>query len=182
MTTSLSDIRFQIERNVKASCENEDVINWCNYVNSDVGMAINIPSASPAEITLTTTDLAYTLPADLKIINRLRLQSSIDEGIDAEFIVSYRIYNGQIVLPRYLWIAPDTLIIDYYKHMTLFTDIEDEIDIDDRFAPLYTFYGIAKTKGHEPTQDVGYLNMKTQLLAYYSLRIEPVVIQGRWGR
>jgi len=180
MTTSLSDIRFMIERNVKTTLEDADVVNWCNYVNTDVGMGINIP-ADPAEsIVLTTTDLEYALPVNLKIINRLRLQSVIDQGLDAELRVNYRIYNGNIILPRVCWMAPDTLVIDYYKHMTYFTEIEDVIDIDDRFTPLYTFYGISVAKGNDPLVDPAYLNVKRQVLAYYSLSNEPIVVEGRW--
>lgn len=180
MATSLSDIRFKIERNVKLTLEDADVINWCNYVNTDVGMGINIPADPPASITLTTTDLEYALPATLKIINRLRLQSVIDQGLDAELRINYRIYNGNIILPRVLWIAPDTLVVDYYKHMTYFTSEDDEIDIADRFTPLYTFYGIAVSKGSDPLADPSYLNVKKQVLAYYALSNEPITIDGRW--
>ena len=194
MTTSLSNIRFKIESQIRpVSLDNADVVDWCNEANSDIGLNFNLPGST--SIALTATDLQYQLPTDLKIINRLRLQSVIDEGIDAELQINYRIYNGYIILPRVTWIAPDDLVVDYYKHLTTFTDIDDLIELDDRYAPIYTFYGLMKyyelpetaerigdqaaTRKLQSNQ-VKYENMKNQLTAYQSLSNEPVVLDGRW--
>lgn len=193
MAKTLSDIRFLIEREVKATLEDADVLNWSNQVNADIGMKINLPATTT--ITLNTTDLQYALPADLKIINRLRLQSVIDEGLDREFQTNYRIYNGYIILPRVLWIAPDDLVVDYYKHLSTFSDIDDEIQLDDRYAPVYQFYGLMKyydlpdvvaqlgaqtAMRKMQSSEVRYTGMKNQLTAYQSLSNEPVVLDGRW--
>lgn len=194
MTTTLTDIRYLIEREVKDTIENEDVINWCNQVNADIGTNINIP-ATASSIALNSTDLEYALPSDLKIINRLRLQSVIDEGIDRELLTPYRIYNGYLILPRVFWLAPDTLMLDYYKHLTNFTSISDNIDLPDRLNTVYSFYGFMKyykqpnvmQKMGEPsarkqaeTAERMYLNMKDQVISYYSLGNEPVVVDRRW--
>lgn len=194
MATTLSDIRFLIERQIKAAVEDADVLNWSNEVNADIGTNINIP-AEPFEISLTTVDLEYTLPADLKVINRLRLQSCIDQMIDTDFATPYRIYNGKIILPRVLWIAPDTLVVDYYKHLTYFETIYDEIDIPDRLKTVYAFYGYAKyyqqpdviarigenqARANQQTYQAMYNNMKEQVIAYFSLGEEPTVVDRRW--
>jgi len=195
MATSLSQIRFKIESQIRpVSLDNDDVVDWCNESNADIGLNFNLPADS-ASISLTSTDLQYDLPADLKIINRLRLQSVIDEGVDAELQINYRIYNGKIILPRVLWIAPDELVVDYYKHMTVFSSVDDEIELDDRYAPIYIFYGLMKfyelpeTVERIGTQEANrklqtfamrYQSMKSQLTAYQSLSNEPVVIDGRW--
>lgn len=194
MAKSLIDIRFIIEKQIKPyTLDNEDVIIWGNEVNADIGMNINIPSSG--DITLTTTNLQYALPTDLKIINRLQLQSVIDEGIDAEFGVKYRIYNGNIIFPHTLWIAPDTLVVDYYKHLTTFTTIEDLIELDDRYVPIYQFYGLMKFyEMPEVIEKMGeqaasrkmlsyekkYEDIKNKLTAYQMLSNEPVIINGRW--
>lgn len=195
MATSLQTIKVQIERQIRpVSLANEDVVDWCNEANADIGLNFNLP-AEPESIALTATDVQYALPADLKIINRLRLQSVIDEGIDAELQINYRIYNGNIILPRVIWIAPDDLVVDYYKHMTVFTDVDDEIELHDRYAPIYTFYGLVKyyelpetierlgsqEANRQMTANLAkYQSMKGQLTAYQSLGNEPVVIDGRW--
>ncbi|CAM4097651.1 hypothetical protein L1N85_10690 [Paenibacillus alkaliterrae] len=194
MAKTLEDIRFLIEQEVKTPIENQDVINWCNQVNADIGMNINIP-ATPSSIALTATALEYTLPTNLKIINRLRLQSIINEGIDTEFGVNYRIYNGKIIFPRTLWIAPDTLVVDYYKHLTTFTLITNAIELDDRYYPIYQFYGLLKyyrqpsvvsqlgeahARRESETNERLYNGMKNQLTAYQMLGNEPVVIDSRW--
>lgn len=193
--TTLFDIRIKIEQQIRpTTLDNADIVTWANEVNADIGMNFNLP-AEPALITLTSTDLEYALPDDLKIINRLRLQSVIDSGIDAELRMSYRIYNGKIILPRVSWLAPDTLVVDYYKHLTVFTDTDDEIELDDRYAPMYQFYGLMKYYespeamerfGEQSAQrkmqssESKYNNMKMQLTAYQSLSNEPIVIEGRW--
>lgn len=195
MATTLSTIRFLIESQIRpVSLENADVINWCNEVNADIGLNFNIPAAAET-IPLTATDLEYELPTDLKIINRLRLQSVIDEGIDAELQINYRIYNGYLILPRVTWIAPDDLVLDYYKHLTTFTAITENIELDDRYAPIYQFYGLMKFyELPETAERIGdqvalrkmqsneskYNSMKKQLTSYQMLSNEPVIIDGRW--
>lgn len=191
----LSEIRFMIERQIKpVTLDNDDVLDWCNEANSDLGSNFNLP-APPEVITLNSTDIEYLLPEDLKIINRLRLQSVIDEGIDAEFKMNYRIYNGYLVLPRISWIVPDDLVVDYYKHLTTFTSIEDEIELEDRYATVYVFYGLMKYYEQPSSYELygeqnarlrmqanqaKYTDMKNQLTSYQSLSNEPVVIEGRW--
>jgi hypothetical protein len=194
MATTLSDIRFLIERQVKYAIEDADVLNWSNEVNADIGTNINIP-ADPLEITLTTTDLEYTLPDDLKLINRLRLQSDINQMIDTDLLIDYRIYSGKIILPRILWIAPDTLVVDYYKHLTLFETIFDEIDLPDRLRTVYTFYGFSKyyqqpdviarvgenqARANQQNYAQMYEGMKINVISYYSLSDEPVIIDRMW--
>lgn len=192
---TLLDIRYLTEQDIKIDLENTDIINWSNEVNMDVGTNIDIPSAAPANIALNSTDLEYTLPADLKIINRMRLQRDIDQGTDRSIELGCRIYNGKVILPHTFWLAPDTLVVDYFKHMTYFTKVTDSIDIDDRFTPLYKFYylyryyespfaldrfGQQESKRKAEMMQGGYINIKNQVIAYYSLGNEPVVIEGRW--
>lgn len=194
MATSLLDIRFQTERQTRpTTLDNDDFLIWANEANADIGMNFDLPASTT--ISLTTTDLEYALPSDLKIINRLRLQSVVDDGLDREFGIDYRIYNGTIIFPRTLWIAPDTVIVDYYKHFNVFTSIDDLIELDDRYAPLYMHYALMKYYDlPETTTLIGeqtalrkmqaaearYRNMKVQLTAYQQLSNEPVTIQGRW--
>ncbi|CAH1205624.1 hypothetical protein PAECIP111893_02381 [Paenibacillus plantiphilus] len=192
---TLVDIRYLTEQDIKSDLENTDIVNWSNEVNMDIGNNIEIPSAAPANIVLTSTDLEYSLPIDLKIINRMRLQSDIDQGYDRNIELGYRIYNGEIVLPRVFWLAPDTLVVDYFKHMTYFANVTESIDIADRFTPLYKFYylwryyespfalerfGAQEAKRKAEMMQAGYMNIKNQVVAYYSLGNEPVVIEGRW--
>lgn len=190
---TLLDIRALVEQEIKMPIENADVVNWSNQVNMEVGTQINVPSSTPASIVL-TTDLSYDLPEDLKIINRIRLQSDIDNGIDRDIDLGYRIYSGKIILPRTFWLMPDTLIIDYYKDMTYFTDVGDSIDIADRFSTLYASYILwryfdspsamqsmgAEARRRSDLMQAMYQNMKTQVISYYSLGDQPVVLQGRW--
>lgn len=191
--STLSDIRFLIEQQIKETIEDYDVINWSNEVNAELGTGINIPS-DPAEIVL-STNLEYILPEDLKIINRLRLKSIVDQGLDNEFCTPYRIYNGKLVLPRVLWIIPDTLIVDYYKHMKHFETIYDEIELPDRLRTVYTFYGFMKyyqnplvinrvgenqARANSQRYENMYQNMKNQVIAYYSLGDEPITVDRMW--
>lgn len=193
MSTTLSDIRFLVEREV-GSVEDPDILNWCNQVNMDVGTNIDIP-ATPQTIVLDVNTLSYALNADLKIINRLRLQSDITAGLDIAQKINYRIYNGQIIIPSVFWVAPDSLVVDYFKHMTYFSAMTDVIDIPDRFSPLYVFYcKLTYHNQQKPMQNVnwrvainsinvlqsGYTNMKDQVVSYYSLGNEPVTIDSRW--
>lgn len=194
MSTTLSDIRFLIERQIKAAIEDADVLNWGNEVNADIGTNINIPT-NPFNISLTTVDLEYALPENLKVINRLRLQSAIDHMLDTDFTIPYRIYNGKLILPRVIWIAPDTLVVDYYKHLNYFETIYDEIELPDRLRTVYAFYGYAKyyqepeviarvgenqARANQQTYSNMYANMKEQVIAYFSLGEEPTVVDRRW--
>ena len=193
---TLLDLRYIIEKQVKDTIENQEMVNWANEVNADIGTNVNIP-ADAVSITLTPTDLEYTLPAELKVINRLRLQSWIDQHLDIDFTTPYRIYNGKIILPRILWIAPDELVVDYYKHLTYFQTESDVIDIPDRLSTVYTFYGFWKyynmpevlvKMGETQARKMAemylnmYNNMKNQVISYYSLSDEPTTVEGMWGR
>lgn len=193
---TLLDLRYIIEKQVKDNIENQEMVNWANEVNADIGTNINIP-ADPVSITLTPTELEYTLPDDLKVINRLRLQSWIDQNLDIEFTTPYRIYNGKIILPRILWIAPDELVVDYYKHLSYFETESDVIDIPDRLSTVYTFYGFWKyynmpevlvKMGEAQARKMAelylpmYNNMRNQVISYYSLSDEPTTVEGMWGR
>jgi hypothetical protein len=185
----LSDIRALIEREIKPyQIENEDTINWCNQVNADVGTEINLPDSE--DIPLLTTAFIYALPTDLKVINRLNLQSLIDEGKDREWNINYRIYNGELILPTTPF-QEDTLVLDYYKNLTYHTDITQTLDLPNRFTPLYTYYGIMKYyQSFEVIERLGdaqarlrselnqrmYMSMRKQVIATYSLGEQPTVI------
>lgn len=192
MALTLERIRFMAERYVNDTLSNEDIINWANDINAELGLNINIPDS--AQIALTTTDMEYTLPATLKVINRLWLQSDRDNGIDKEFTWQHRIYNGKIIFVRPYW-QSDTLNVDFYRQLTYFKAITDPIDLDDRYSPLYTSYMVAQyylspsaierlgelqaRKQYE--QHYGrYISMRTQVTALYSLVNEPAVVQERW--
>lgn len=192
MATTLSAIRFLVEREVGVTLDDADILNWCNQVNMDVGININIQDT--VQILLTTTGLEYLLPDDLKIINRLWLQSEFDAGIDKEFTLKYRTYAGKIILAR-PWIEEAALNIDYYRDMIYFTSIDDLIELDDRFTPLYVFYcKLTYHNQQKPMDNVnwrvainsinvlqnGYNSMKNQVTSYYSLGNDPVVIDERW--
>lgn len=193
MTTSLSDIRFILQMELQDSTiDNEIVIIWCNNANSDFGINLNIPTTSTVDVI--TTELSYTLPADLKVINRLFFQSDITNGLDREYTGSYRIYNGQIIFPMYFTQA-DTLNIDYYKQMTYFTAITDAIDIDDRFNTIYTAYSkmqyyslpttiekLGAQQANRKAQDAQlmYQSVKHAVVQQYLLKNEPTTVQERW--
>ena len=193
MTTSISDIKFLLQRELQDSTiDNETVIIWCNNANSDFGLNLNIPTTST--IAIITTDLSYALPTDMKIINRLSFQSDIDEGLDREFKGPYRIYNGNIIFPTY-FTQTDTLNVDYYKQMTHFTSGADNIDINDRYNTIYTAYGKMQyydlpstierlgaqvaTRKHQDAQ-VTYQNIKNAVTQQYALNNEPTTINARW--
>lgn len=193
MAKSLSDIRFMVERETGA-LDNSDVIAWCNDANMDFGAALNVPAATPFEITLTTTDLEYDLPDDLKEINRLWLQSDYDSGVNRELSVKYRIYNGKIQFPV-PFPTTDTLNVEYYKQLTTFDDIDDTIDIADRFVTIYTAYCVMRYFSLPSTQTtIGektartnyersfamYQNAKRQVLQNYSFTNPDLTIKERW--
>lgn len=188
----LLDIRFLLEREIKEAIENEDIINWANQVNADVGVNLNLPATG--QIHLNTTEIEYPEPAGIKVINRLWLQSDFDSGLDREFTWSYRRYNGKFILAR-PFSQDDTLNVDFYKHLTYFTDIGESIDLDDRYTPLYTFYGLMKyyklpsviqrlgeAQARQEAQSAQgmYLNMKQQVTSLYALNSEPTVIKEAW--
>src|SRR5690606_7647848 len=178
MATSLLDIRFIIERYTGGNLDNEWVIQVCNDARAEFSLDINIPDT--AQISIDPSKMEYTLPNDLKIINRLRLQSDVDAGVDKDFVWPYRIYNGNIIFRR-PWYANDTLNIDFYRNMKHFSSVEDEIDLDDRFAPLYTSYGqreyydipsVRDALGESQARrewekhDSRYMNIRHQLTSY----------------
>lgn len=191
MAKTLENIRSIIERQAGV-IEDDWLINVCNDAQAEFSLDINIPDTTT--IALTTTALEYTLPVGLKIINRLWLQSDFDNGLDKEFTWAYRIYSGKIIFKQ-PWIQADTLNVDFYKHMKYFSSETDTIDLDDRFASLYTSYGqreyydMASVKeriGAPQAQkeydkhNVRYLNIKQQVISYYAIQNEPVVIAERW--
>lgn len=186
--STLSDIRFITERLTKTILDDEDVIIWCNEVNADVGTEINLPGSE--DISLLTTEFSYTLPTNLKIINRLNLQSLIDEGKDREWNVNFRIYNGEIILPNTPFEA-DTLVLDYYKNLTYHTLITESLDLPERFNTLYTSYGMMKHLDSPMVREIMgetqarlkqeayermYNRVRIQVISTYSLSNEPTVI------
>jgi hypothetical protein len=191
VTTTLSQIRFIIERNA-GPVENESVVNWCNEAQSELIMLIEIPTS--ATIAVTTTDLAYTEPVNIKRINRLWLQSERDSGIDRDISKSYRRYGGKIIFER-LFGQADTLNIEFYKHFTYFTDITQSIDLEDRYTTLYTSYGQAQyydipsvierlgdqaARRQYDKHYARYLNIKDQIAAQYTLETQPSTIKEAW--
>jgi hypothetical protein len=189
--TILSQIRFIAEQD-GLTLDNEWVVSKCNEAQADFGVNINIPDTDT--IAITTTAILYPLPADLKIINRLWLTSDRDNDLDKEFKWPYRIYNGNIIFQQ-PYLTEETLNVDYYRNMTYYAAITETVDLADRFVPLYTsfikmeWYDLPRVK-----QQIGdaqalkewnkhngrYLNMQRQVIATYSLQIEPTVISERW--
>lgn len=192
MSTTLSDIRFMLERELQVSLENETNIIWCNNAQSDFGASINVPAT--ATISVLTTQLTYALPTNLKIITRLWSQTDYDNGIDAPIQDKYRIFNGNIIFPAYFTSA-FTLNVDYYKLLTHFTTVSDLIDIDDRYATIYTYYGkamyyqlpsVVESLGAPTALNEynaamqGYKMVKDQVIQQYLFRNEPSVVNERW--
>jgi hypothetical protein len=192
MATSLSDIRSRIERYVGEPLDNDWMIQVCNDAQAEFSLDINIQDTD--QISLTTTDLSYPLPEGLKIINRLWLQSDFDAGIDKVFKWNYRTYGGNLIFTQ-PWIEVDTLNVDYYRNMLYFTDVDDVIDLDDRFSPLYVSYGQrewydlpttkkalgdAQARKEWEKHNARYLNIKQQVTSYYAIQNEPVVVDERW--
>lgn len=192
MTTSLTDIRFTMERYVQDTLDSESVIHWMNDAQSDFSVNVDLPAT--AAIPVTTTDLQYNLPADMKSIVRLWMQSDFDLGNDSEFHGPYRIYNGKIIFPSYFR-QSDTLNVDYYKQFKYFTALSDMIDVEDRYQPLYVAYGLAQyylqpsvkqTIGEGAAQknydaQMGrYMGLKHQIIQAHSLQNPDYVIKERW--
>lgn len=139
MTVTLSDIRFDCEQVLPDNAlNNEKVIKWCNMATSDFMLQIFIPGSTT--LAVNTTSLMYTLsPTTIREIRRIRLQTDITNLVNRPYNPVYTFYNGvfEIAAP---FQAVDTLLIDYYKYLTTFTAVTDNIDIEDRFKPLYTSY------------------------------------------
>lgn len=191
MATTLEKIRFIAERD-GLTLDNEWVINKCNEAQADFGVNINIPDTDT--IAITTTAILYPLPADLKIINRLWLTSDRDNDVDREFKWPYRIYSGNIIFHQ-PYLTAETLNVDYYRNMTVYAAITENVDLADRFVPLYTSYikmewydlpqvkqliGDAQARQEWEKHNGRYLNMQRQVIATYSLQNEPTVIAERW--
>lgn len=192
MATTLSDIRFEIERFVKDTVENEEVIDWCNDAQIELLAIINLPDA--VYIPVNTSDISYTFAADVKRINRMWLESEREAGVDRDLPNSYRIYNEEIIFQN-RFDRDDTLHIEFYRHLTYFTDINDLIDIDDRYKTLYTSYGIAQY--YDNPQTIGrigenlssrqsekhyarHLTVRDQIAAQYITQIQPSTIKEAW--
>jgi len=192
MSTTLLDIRFMVEREFQTSLENESIVIWCNNAQSDFGATINVPATST--ISALTTQLTYALPTNLKIITRLWSLTDYNNGIDAPIEDKYRIFNGNIIFPGYFRQA-FTLNVDYYKLLTYFTDTSNLIDIDDRYATIYTYYckamyfqmpSVIASIGDNAALNkynsamAGYESIKDQVFQQYLFRNEPSVISERW--
>jgi hypothetical protein len=192
MAKTLEDIRFVVEREV-GILENAIIINWCNDANMDFGTVLNVP-APTHPITLTTTDLEYALPSDLKEINRLWLQSDFESGINRDLRTNYRIYNGkmQFSVP---FPSIDTLNVDYYKYLTFFDAMSDVIDFEDRYMTVYTAYCAMRYFMLRSTQEAlgesvaqlnyeraagSYQMAKNQVIQNYSFKNPDLTIKERW--
>lgn len=191
MATTLSDIRFIIERQT-GSVDDDWLINVCNDAQSELLLSVEIPSS--ATISITTTDLSYTEPVNIKRINRMWLQLERDAGVDRDIPFAYRRYNGNIIFQN-LFTRADTLTIEFYKHLTLFESAADVIDVDDRYKTLYTSYGQSqyydmlsvieklgeKLAEKQYNKHYGrYLNIKNQIAAQYTLQTQPSTIKEVW--
>lgn len=183
MATTLSDIRFIVEREIQSTLENELIINWCNVAQAELMLRIDVPGNTT--LVIDTETLEYTLPVTIREIRRLRYQSDIDNGYNRAVHPVYTFYNGKFEVPA-PFAQADTLLIDYYAYLTTFTAITDEIDLDDRFAPLYTnyikaaYYSLPSTRqsiGDAQAQQMyeqtyGYYTMiKKQVTDYYIIAI-----------
>lgn len=183
---------MKIEQYVSDPLENEWVIQVCNDAQAEFSLDINIQDTG--QIALNTSDLSYALPADLKIINRLWLQSDFDAAIDKEFRWTYRTYMGNIIFTQ-PWVQPDTLNIDYYRNMLYFTSVDNQIDLEDRFSALYVSYGlreyyditsVKKAMGEPQARkewekhNLRYINIRQQVISYYAIQNEPVSVNERW--
>lgn len=193
MSTTISQIKFILQRELQDSnIDSETVIIWCNNAQGDFGATINVPDTDT--IAITTTELTYALPINLKIITRLWSQTDYDNGIDRELTDHYRIFNGNIIFPTYFREA-FTLNVDYYKLLTHFALDTDAIDIDDRYSPIYSYYGKAmyyklpqviekvgvnQAATMSQTAMNGYNNIRSQVFQQYLFRNEPSVVNERW--
>lgn len=137
MTTTLAQIRYIAERDVEDTLDNQSVINWSNMAQNDFMLRIFVPDSTT--LAINTTSLSYNVSPDIREIRRIRRQSDIDNGINRPYYPVYTLYDGVFEVPV-AFDAADTLLIDYYRYLTYFDDIDDAIDLQDRFNPLYTSY------------------------------------------
>lgn len=192
MATTLEQIRFDIERAVKSSVEDDEVINWSNDAQTELMMIVDLPST--LAVAVNTTDLVYAAAIEVKRINRLWLTSERNAGVDRDISKAYRLYNGSIIFESRFGQA-DTLNIDYYRHLKYFTAITDEIDVEDRFKSLYTSYGIAQYYDNPQTIDkIGtqqanrqydkhygrHITIRDQIAAQYVMQSQPSTIKEAW--
>lgn len=184
MTTSLSDIRFTTEQNIQDSLTNDFVIHNCNVAQSEFMLRVKIPKSTT--LAVTTTALTYSsLPTDILEFRRFRFQSDIDNGYNRAVYPVYTYYNGVFEVPVPFPKA-DTLLIDYYSLLTVFTAIANNIDLADRFKPLYTtylesaYYNLPSTRQKlgadqamaQYQQTYGYYQtIKKQVMDYYIVAI-----------
>lgn len=138
MTTSLSDIRFECEELLESTITDAKVLSWCNRAQADFMLRIFIPGSTTQ--LLDTTSLTYTLsPTTIREIRRLRLQTDVTNLVNRTYNPIYTFYNGVFEVPS-PFTSVDTLLIDYYAYLTTFTAVTQNIDLADRFKPLYTSY------------------------------------------
>lgn len=138
MTISLSNIRFDCEETLQDQINDVQVINWCNKATADFMLRVFIPGSTTQ--LLNTTSLTYTLtPTTIREIRRLRLQSDVTNSVNRPYNPVYTFYNGVFEVPQ-PFMSVDTLLIDYYAYLTTFTAVTQNIDLADRFKPLYTSY------------------------------------------
>jgi hypothetical protein len=191
--TTLEQIRTKIETSVQDAVTNESVIEWCNDAQSELLMQIDVPTSTT--IAINTSDLSYPLiVTNIRRINRLWLTSEREQGVDRDISIPYRIYDGQIVF-AYRFGKADTLNIEYYRHLTYFTAIEQNIDLEDRYATLYSSYGIAQYYDIPSTiQRVGdsqakrqyekhysrHIGIRDQIAAQFTLQTQPSTIKEAW--
>lgn len=135
---TLADVRFIAERDIEDHLDNDSVIAWANAAQNEFMLRIFIPDS--LTLPVNTTDLSYDLTVEnIREFRRIRRQSDLDNGVNRPYYPVYTFYNGIFEVPV-AFQTTDTLLIDFYRFMTYFTDIEDTIDLDERFLPLYTTY------------------------------------------
>lgn len=182
--TTLSTIRFECEETLEDTLTDAKVISWCNNAQADFMLRVFIPGSTTQAID--TTSLTYTLsPTTIREIRRLRLQTDVTDLINRSYHPVYTFYNGVFEVPAPFG-AADTLLIDYYAYLTTFTAITEEIQLNDRFKPLYTlfiesqYYDLKSTR-----KEIGelaalrmnekkynaYLGMKKQVASFYNIEI-----------
>lgn len=184
MATTIEDIRFTVERNVQEVLENDFVIHACNVAQAEFMLRVKIPGSTT--LTVDTTTLEYnSLPSSILEFRRFRWQSDLDNGYNRPISPVYTWYNGIFEVPVPFPKADD-LLIDYYAYLSDFTEIDDEIDLADRFKPLYTsyveavYYNLPSSRdrfGEQQAQRMYersyayYSNIKKQVMDYYIVSI-----------
>lgn len=138
MTITLSDIRFKVERDIQDTLDNDSVIDWANVAQNEFMLRVTLPGS--LTLPINTTDITYDLSEyAIREFRRFRLQSDIDNGYNRNYNPVFTFYDGAFEVPS-AFPSVDNLLIDYYGNLKFFTEIEDEIDLDDRFYPLYSTY------------------------------------------